>query len=315
MPVLDMKEIPVAHIASGKQDTFEMFARDFLEFMGYGIVSHPDRGPDGGKDLLVEEIRTGVGGESKVRWLVSCKHKATSGASVSATDDGNIHDRVLANKCQGFIGFYSTIVSSGLNTILSGLPIEVQTYDHERIEGQLLHSAAGLKIAQRYFPLSLSKWTINNPQPAKVFRDSPHLNCVICSKDLLTQEDKGIVTLWQRLGTLGEPRKTETLHIHWSCRGRCDSILREHMHRQKMIDGWEDISDVMTPTIYAKWVMTIMNQLRDGDTYSDEAFNSVKEFLLQLFPYVARHPSSTEEERIRTLSMVPAFMGGLGYDD
>lgn len=315
MPVLDMSEIPAAHVADGMQDTFEMFARDFLKFMGFRVISNPDRGPDGGKDVLVEELRTGVGGETRVRWLVSCKHKASSGASVTPTDDANILDRVTSNKCQGFIGFYSTIASAGLNTLLSGLPVESHVYDRESIEAQLLNSSAGLKLAQRYFPKSLEKWTVNNPKPAKIFRETPKLNCCVCGKDLLTQEDKGIVTLWQDIGTLGEPRKTKHLHVHWSCRGHCDRIFRDHMHKKRLIDGWEDIADVMTPTIYAKWVMTIMNELREGDTYSDEAFSSVKEFLLQVFPYVARHPTASEDERIQTLTMVPSFMGGLGYDD
>lgn len=30
MPVLDFKEIPEAHKATGLQDTFELFSRDFL---------------------------------------------------------------------------------------------------------------------------------------------------------------------------------------------------------------------------------------------------------------------------------------------
>ena len=125
------------------QDTFELFARDFLSFMGYKIITDPDRGADGGVDLIVEEKRTGVGGETIIRWLVSCKHKAFSGNSVSPTDDANIRDRVEANGCQGFIGFYSTLASTGLSTNLEGMKdrVEYQVFDREKIEGQLLHSA------------------------------------------------------------------------------------------------------------------------------------------------------------------------------
>lgn len=83
MPVLDFKEIPEAHKATGLQDTFELFSRDFLAFLGYKIISDPDRGADGGVDIIAEEKRTGVGGETIIRWLVSCKHKAHSGNSVN----------------------------------------------------------------------------------------------------------------------------------------------------------------------------------------------------------------------------------------
>ncbi|HIB5266505.1 TPA: hypothetical protein ACWW8T_001809 [Escherichia coli] len=55
MPVLDFKEIPEAHKATGLQDTFELFSRDFLAFLGYKIISDPDRGADGGVDIIAEE--------------------------------------------------------------------------------------------------------------------------------------------------------------------------------------------------------------------------------------------------------------------
>lgn len=113
MPVLEFTELREAHIASGEQDSFEMFARDFLDYLGYRIIGNPDRGADGGKDLVVEEKRVGVGGESCVRWLVSCKHKAHSGSSVKPPDEPNIRDRVEANNCKGFLGFYSTLPKLG----------------------------------------------------------------------------------------------------------------------------------------------------------------------------------------------------------
>jgi hypothetical protein len=71
MPIIDFKEIPRGNIADGQQDQFEFFAREFLDLLDYRIVSGPSRGADGGRDLIVEELRTGPGGETKIRWLVS----------------------------------------------------------------------------------------------------------------------------------------------------------------------------------------------------------------------------------------------------
>lgn len=39
--VLDFKEIPEANTGSGLQDTFELFTRDFLSFLGYRIIQDP----------------------------------------------------------------------------------------------------------------------------------------------------------------------------------------------------------------------------------------------------------------------------------
>jgi hypothetical protein len=52
MPALNFMEISAAHIADGMQDSFELFARDILKIIGLEIISGPDRGQDGGRDLL-----------------------------------------------------------------------------------------------------------------------------------------------------------------------------------------------------------------------------------------------------------------------
>ena len=47
MALIDFKEIPKANVANGKQDSFELFARDFLHAIGLSIAEDPDRGQDG----------------------------------------------------------------------------------------------------------------------------------------------------------------------------------------------------------------------------------------------------------------------------
>lgn len=318
MSVLDFKEIPEAHVPNGLQDSFELFARECLKFIGYRIITDPDRGADGGVDLVVEERRTGIGGETIIRWLVSCKHKASSGKSVSAVDDANIRDRVEANDCHGFIGFYSTIASAGLAGVLGGLKgkIESQIYDREKIEGALLHSARGLEIAERFFPKSLAEWKAESPKPAKIFAGVPTLQCKVCRKELLEQDDNGIVSMWQKMGAYKVGGKKHFEFIFWTCRGRCDRILQQSIRERDktLIDGWSDVSDALMPTFFIKWVMSVMNELHSGDTYSEEAFDQIKEFLLQIFPYVSRHLTEKENGRVKELIQIPAFLGGLGYD-
>ena len=71
--MIDYKEIPFSN------DNWELFARDFLLQLGFYVESNPDRGPDGGKDLLVSEQLKGNLGKYRFKWLVSCKHYAKSG--------------------------------------------------------------------------------------------------------------------------------------------------------------------------------------------------------------------------------------------
>ena len=174
MPILDFKEIAQANKADGQQDTFEMFARDFFELLGYKIIQGPDPGQDGGRDIIIEELRSGPGGSNAVRWLVSCKHRAHSGKSVGVGEEQNISDRVAAAGCQGFIGFYSTLPSSGLATMIEGLKIdEVQIFDREKIESVLLKPDDDefRKLALRYFAFSASKWEKVRAQAAQVEAD------------------------------------------------------------------------------------------------------------------------------------------------
>lgn len=159
MPALDFTEIPAAD-RGPKRDRFEFFARELLEIQGFTIVEQPDRGADGGRDLIVQENRLGPGGTTAVRWLVSCKHKAHSGASVTPADELNIRDRLGTHRCQGFIAFYSTLPSSGLGqTFRKLLPdFEFLQFDCEVIEQRLLNNPEGHAVARRYMSLSYSNW-------------------------------------------------------------------------------------------------------------------------------------------------------------
>lgn len=304
MPVLDFKEIPEPNKANGRQDTFELFARDFLEYMGYKPISGPDRGQDGGRDLIVMEVRKGVGGESSVKWLVSCKHKAHSGNSISISDESDIRDRIEAFDCNGFIGFYSTITSSSLSRKLGRLTqyFDVQILDNEKIENNLLKSSKGLKIAKRYFPQSLKKWCIENPKASDIFCEHQKLECLYCGKNLLEGKPSGIIVVWE---TIPEERdeKTEIVDVYWCCKGNCDRALSNSRKRRGTVDGWKDISDIAIPTVYLKWILATFNELRSGIVYKDETSKKFRDFMYSLFPYISRELTESEKERVKNLMM------------
>lgn len=189
MPALDFAEIAVAYAGVGRDD-FELFARDFLVTQGFEILVGPDRGPDAGRDLVVRELREGPGGQTELRWLVSCKHKAASGNAVGHTDEQNMRDRLETHGCKGFIAFYSTVPSSTLATHLKSLTpaYGLLTYDKEAIEQRLLDSPKGRALTARYMPRSLQRWIISSqyatapsaPQPLpshdRFFLREPHSN-------------------------------------------------------------------------------------------------------------------------------------------
>lgn len=160
MAILDFKEIPPSNSSSGEQDTFELFARDFFEALGCKIEEGPSRGADGGRDLLILDAPQSPA-EVPKRWLVSCKHYAHSGRSAGVDDEVNIRDRIEQFGAQGFLGFYSTLPSSGLENKLIGLRanqnMEFQVFDWAKIEQLLLGEPKLRNVALRYFPQSYKK--------------------------------------------------------------------------------------------------------------------------------------------------------------
>lgn len=304
MPALDFKEIPSA-AEGAERDTFELFARDVLVFIGFEVVDGPDRGPDAGRDLIVEELRKGVGGRSRIKWLVSCKHKAHGGSAVSPTDEANVKDRLSAHDCSAFLGFYSTVPSSGLTRNLAR--IEHTIYDPARIEQHLLNSADGVRLARRYLPKSIDHWQSNNPEPAPLFDVSPELNCDHCGRNLLPAESNGIISVCRPTGN-----RERIEYIYFACKGRCDVQLSYQTQCLNMVDSWEDISDLLIPQVYLRWMMGTMNRLHGGHQYSTQAFEKLKELFIGLFPSISRHLTEKQLARICALTRIPAALGGLG---
>lgn len=171
MPI-NFTEIPIDNKDGGLSDTFELFARDFLEILGYTIVEDPGRGPDGGKDLIVSETLNGLDGPyEEIKWLVSCKHYSNSGSSVSNNVEIDITDRIKSFGCDGFIGFYSTIASQALLNKLNDLKIKFLVFDQKKIEGHIVGNEKMNLIFTRYFPQSFKSWKEldNGYEPTMLF--------------------------------------------------------------------------------------------------------------------------------------------------
>lgn len=311
MPILDFKNIPRAN-GSESPDTFELFARDFFSFLGYTILENPSRGADGGKDLIIQEVRTGISGNSYIKWLVSCKHYAHSEKSISPTDEINISDRIQQHKCDGFIGFYSTLASSGLMDRLTSLQSNFlcQVFDSSMIEGKLIGNLEGELLAKRYFQKSISSYLINNPRPVQLFDEIPTLHCEVCKKELINNElvRKSIIVFYYEY--ISEPFHKSYVKITTCCKGKCDRILSEQVD---FLSGWEDLSDLKSPLIYLRHIISFINELNSPHTsYSKEALESLKTIFIRLFPFVCRELSYHDKELINDLYKIPSALGGLG---
>ena len=316
MPILDFKEIAEAHIPNGKQDTFEMFCQQVLQHLGFSIESVPDRGPDGGKDLLCIEHQNGILDRTEIRWLVSCKHKSTSGTSVGVKDEENIIDRIAQHKADGFIGFYSTVVSSSLNDRFNVLKekTKIKILNCEEIETVLLSNAEGEQIAARFFPVSYNKWKLENKKPSNILTKYEPLVCDCCGKDLFQDIHKhqygSIICFVEKESNLEKDDYTQHIvDVFLACKGNCDMKLGQVYRKAQCITTWEDIGDLIIPTRYLSWYMAIINSVYYGKTtYDQKAFEKIKNILITLSQLVLRHQSQDDIQRLESLAELPEYI-------
>ncbi|WP_415260334.1 restriction endonuclease [Pseudomonas chlororaphis] len=150
--MLDFTELP-------KDGTkFEQLVREVL--LKRGLRPHwTGKGPDSGRDLLVEEPLQGEIQDSKRLWLVDCKHYAHSNRSVGVVDVVDIRDRCERVKADGYLLACSTTTSSELTRKLGELSsnanIATEVWDSVTIERLLLNPSA-YSVAQQFFPISMA---------------------------------------------------------------------------------------------------------------------------------------------------------------
>lgn len=305
--ILDFKEIPEANRGTGLQDTFELFTRDFLSFLGYRIVQDPDRGADGKKDLIVDEVIKGITSEYTIRWLVSCKHYAHSGNAVKDSDEINISERLKQHHCDGFMGVYSTLAATSLSGMLQGQEHYI-IFDHEKIESYLLDSLDGHRIACRYFPNSFRQYQLENPTPAKIFDEEPELICDCCGKNLLLESEHGNYVLLKEKTSEDENYSKQYKRVYFACKGDCDHKL-EYINREKGLHfyGWESIDDLCNPYVWLEKIMAFINGIQHYQDMDEDTFEKMKKLFINTYPYVARHLSQKERQRVRTLLSIPHF--------
>lgn len=158
--MIDFKEVSYSTKDGRDPDEFEKFCSEFLNVLGYEVIEVPARGPDGGIDIKVRDIKRdkNEGVISEIYWLVSCKHYATSGNAVGTSHEINIRDRLESNNCVGFMCLYTTIISAPLLNQLKSQNIPHAIFDNRRIESEIIGIYDREDLFMRYFPESYKKW-------------------------------------------------------------------------------------------------------------------------------------------------------------
>lgn len=109
-------------------EDFEFLIEDILIKKGFSIISRPSRGPDLGKDIIVERyVQDDMKNTFFERYLVECKHFAVSKKSVRENDLKNIVERIKLHKANRYLIATSTVISEVVNNQLKAISSDEST--------------------------------------------------------------------------------------------------------------------------------------------------------------------------------------------
>ena len=231
-------------------DDWEFFAADFLAAIGYKILSSPSKGTDEGKDFFVFA--------NNKKYLVSCKHYIESGKAVGSSDESSFY-KLIEHGATGFIGFYSTMITSGLDKRLQGLKeyqnFDCLIYDKNSISNYLPHIDSF--VLQKYGLPNNVKFVLNVEESEY----SP-LPCLGCNNDILHED---LVNYSMASIYLNDHDELEYIY---GCKRCCGHVEDK---------GWVELSQVLHQEQFNAWVKYV-NEILSSSTPSNNFYKHKSEF-------------------------------------
>ncbi|MDR2643388.1 MAG: hypothetical protein LBC74_11415 [Planctomycetaceae bacterium] len=271
---IDFNEIPADNELWGQ------FAQDFLCNLGFSIEPQLFRVSDDGYDFCVLEQVPGKFNFVPFKWLVSCRHKSPTRLAVKESEEADVLERILRNKVDGFIGFYSTSSVLALSLHLESLKAKGNIKDYKIMDAKFIESyliTPGFDlITSHFFPnFSLSRQAIH------IYQDKYlPIRCEFCQKDLLetlyTNNNQGVVVRLRL--RKNDPDTMDTISkVYFACKGDCDEQLQTKYcrHYSQSTASWASISDLVIPAAFLERAAVLLNQIgRDGISYEPEALET-----------------------------------------
>lgn len=214
-------------------EDWERFAVDILYVAGFDILSTPSYGPDGGQDFIVEK--------DNIKYIVSCKHYIHSNKHVGIKDESDISDRIIQHNAKGFIGFYSTGITSSLEKRLELLKVNREIH-YIIVDKNIISTIIPNLDTQILFKYGIIQSLYYMNVSAKKYKP---LNCNFCDTDILLDEN-----IPKSLAALGMDKENR-LHFLYGCK-RCFLDIEfyynlfleveQALHLEQMI-GWDELLD------------------------------------------------------------------------
>ncbi|MFH1973928.1 MAG: hypothetical protein ABIJ52_00010 [Pseudomonadota bacterium] len=103
-----------------------------------------------------------------------------------------------------------------------------------------------------------------------------------------------------------EEKNIDYIQDVYCCCKKCDSSLESSIRGTGLMSGWADISDLVIPIEFLRYMFATMNRIRAGnDIYTDEAYKKEINILKALAQKVIRATTDRERERFNELLSHP----------
>jgi hypothetical protein len=299
---IDFNEIPA------ESELWGQFAQDFLCNIGFHVESQLVRVPEDGCDFCVVEQISGKFNLVPFKWLVSCRHKASTRIAVKESEEVDVIERIVRNKVDGFIGFYSTSAAQALTLHLESLKVNGNIKDYKIMDSKFIEShltTIGFDlISSRYFPnFALGRQAIH------IYQDKYlPLRCECCQKDLLetlyTTNNQGVIVRLRL--RKNDPDTIDTItKVYFACKGECDEQLQMKycLNSSQSTASWALVKDLIIPSAFLERAIFLLSQIgHDGVIYNKEALDA-EVYLLRALAQRTLRPA-TQGELVRTKRML-----------
>lgn len=117
---------------------------------------------------------------------------------------------------------------------------------------------------------------------------------------------QGIVVFGQDLQYYEDRWKHKYTDIYCVCKGECDRKMETVAKEHGYVTSWNDVSDLVIPIEFLKFVIAIMNRMRNSDDiYTDEAYENLKGIIIALAQITMKRQSERDIQRLNSLSKLP----------
>lgn len=209
-------------------------------------------------------------------------------------------------KADGFIGFYSTIASSGLTDTLKRLKNDNKIKDFKIIDGKEIENhlitTGYSSLLMRYFPNSYK-----NIKPLHLFLDNyDPLYCKYCGKDLLLESftSNAIANLISVHDK--DINNNKIIDVYCVCAGECDQTLKSKYESRGYMTSYQRLSNFFIPLEYLSAILTTMNDIYDNlYNYSNDAYKKLKSIYIKLAKKNFRYITEEERNYVKKLRSLP----------